>query len=284
MFNRSYVVNNYYMKRFNFFKTFDAFFRILIIFLACFVWCRYFIDNLWISLVATIFLTIIIDLTINFVKNKRQKKKNTYKEEDEKIQQYINTFIFSEDNFSVNFFYELAKIKHQAQKKNKYIEVVNTNKKIILFPYFIYRDFNSDDLVLVYNKTKKEMSSRLIICTNTIDNNAIKLAQKLPLDVYILDGNQVYEKLLKKYNYFPYLTKLKSETKIGFKEILSYALNKKRTKGYFIASVILLLSSFFVPYKIYYVVMATLLLILSLVSFSNPKYNKIENIELLDLN
>ena len=133
MFNRSYVVNNYYMKRFNFFKTFDAFFRILIIFLACFVWCRYFIDNLWISLVATIFLTIIIDLTIKFIKNKRQKKKNTYKEEDEKIQQYINTFIFSEDNFSVNFFYELAKIKHQAQKKNKYIEIVNTNKKIILF-------------------------------------------------------------------------------------------------------------------------------------------------------
>ncbi len=284
MFNRNYVVNNYYMKRFNFFKTFDAFFRILIIFLACFVWCRYFIDNLWLSLIATIFLTLTIDLTINFVKNKRQKKKNIYKEEDEKIQQYINTFIFSEDNFSVNFFYELAKIKHQAQKKNKYIEIVNTNKKIILFPYFIYRDFNTDDLVLVYNKTKKEMPSRLIICTNTIDNNAIKLAQKLPLDVYILDGNQVYEKLLKKYNYFPYLTKLKSETKIGFKEILSYALNKKRTKGYFIASVILLLSSFFVPYKIYYVVMATLLLILSLVSFSNPKYNKIENIELLDLN
>ena len=284
MFNLKHVVNKYYMKRFNFFKTFDAFFRILIIFLVCFVWCRYFIDNLWISLVVTIIFTLLIDIILNFFKNKKQKKKNIHQEEETKIQQYINTFIFSEDSFSVNFFYELAKIKHQAQKKNKYIEIINSNKKIILFPYFMYRDFNTDDLVLVYSKTKSETPTRLIICTNTVDNNAIKLAQKLPLEIYILDASQVYEKLLKEYNHYPCLTKLKSETKLGFKDLISYALNKKRTKGYFIASVILLLSSFFVPYKIYYIVMATLLLVLSLVSFSNPKYNKIENVELLDIN
>ncbi len=284
MFNLNNVVNNYYMKRFTFFKTFDAFFRILIIFLACFVWCRYFINNIWLSLVVTIICTILIDLSINIIRNKKQKKKSVLKEEDEKIQQYINTFIFSEDSYSINFFYELAKLKHQAQKKSKFIEIFHTNKKIILFPYFIYRDFNTDDLVLIYNQIKKETSTRLVICTNKVDSNTIKLAQKLPLEIYVLDGNQIYEKLLTKYNYFPPLTKLKSEAKLEFKDLISYALNKKRTKGYFIASVVLLLSSFFVPYKIYYVIMSTILLVLSLISFSNPKYNKIENVEILDIN
>ena len=278
------IVNKYYMKKFKFLKTFDALFRIFIIFLACFVWCRYFIENLWISLVVTVIITLFIDFGLNFIKSKKQKKKNIFEEENTKIQQYINTFIFSEPSYNVDFFYDLAKTKHQAQKKSEYIEIINSSKKIILYPCFLYRDLNTDDLVHIYNKKKKDTPQRLIICTNTLDNNAEKLAEKLPIEIYILDGNQTYEKLLNKYNHFPCQTKLKNENKVKFKDLLSYALNKKRTKGYLIASVILLISSVFVSFKIYYLIMSSLLLILALVSFSNPKYNKIKNIELLELN
>lgn len=271
------------MKKFSIFKTFDVFFRVFIIFLICFVWCRYFVSNLFLSLFLTIILTTLIEVAYRFFMKAKNKKNNFKTEQAEQIEEYINSFVFLENSYAVNFFYNLSKINHSATKKSNYIIIQNEHSKIILFPYFLYRDLNVDDLISIYNKAKKEIPTRIIICTNKIENNAIKLSHKLQIETFILDGIQTYEKLIKKYNYFPIKTKLKSLPKITFKDLCSYALNKKRTKGYLITSILLLFSSFIVPYKIYYVVMSSLLLIFSLISFTNPKYNKIDTVELLDV-
>ena len=182
--------------------------------------------------------------------------------------------------FCIDFFYNLTKQKHNAIKKNKYILIQHPTKNIILYPYFIYRNFCADDLIDIYNKVKKLSVNRLIICTNNIENEVIKLANKLCLEIFVLDGKDTYFELLKKYNYYPPELKF-IENKNKFKDLLSYALNKKRTKGYFISSILLLFSSFLVPYKLYYVIISTILLTLAFVSYINPKFNKHNKIELL---
>lgn len=270
------------MKHFNIFKTFDVFFRIVVIFLICFVWCRYFINNLWISLIITAILTLSIDFLIKFVLNKKNKKQKAKIDEQETIQNYINSFIFSDDSFCVNFFSELAKQKHNVIKKSKFIQIEHTCNRVILYPYFVYRDFNVDDLICILNKVKSLYPAKIVICTNKIDPLALKLSSKLPIKTIILDAIDTYNSLLVKYNYYPPLTKLSDTSKPTMKYFLSYALNKKRTKGYFIASLFLLFSSFLVPYKIYYVIMSSILLMLSFISYINPKFNKKENIELLE--
>ena len=86
---------------------------------------------------------------------------------------------------------------------------------------------------------------------------------------------KTYFKLLKVYDFYPEkVIELKQSQKITINDLLAYSLNKKRTKGYFLASCIMLFSSFLVKYNLYYIIFSTLLLILSLISFINPKFNK----------
>ncbi len=270
------------MKNFSIFKTFDMFFRIVVIFLICFVWCRYFIDSLWLSLILTVILTLSIDFFIKFLFNRKTRKNKAILDEQEKIQNYINSFIFSDDSFSVNFFCDLAKKKYNVIKKTKFIQIEHTCNHVILYPYFMYREFNADDLITVFNKVKSLHPKKIVICTNKIDSLATKLSAKLPIKTILLDYIDTYNQLLVKYDCFPPMTKLNEQQKPNMKYLLGYALNKKRTKGYFIASLFLLFSSFIVPYKIYYVIMSSILLTLSFISYINPKFNKKENVELLE--
>lgn len=218
---------------------------------------------------------------IKFLSSKKQKKYAIKQEEQSKIQEYINSFIFSEDSFNVNFFYNLAKTKHNAVKKSKFVVIEHPDSRIILYPHFTYKTFCIDDVINIINKVKTLNTKRIVICTNKYDTNVPSFIKKLPIEIYILDGTDTYYELLKKYNCFPQPTKLEQENKITLKELASFALNKKRTKGYFISSIFLLFSSFFVPFKLYYIIISTILLILALVSFINPKFNKKTNIELL---
>ena len=196
--------------------------------------------------------------------------------ERQKIDGYIKTFIFNDDLYSVNFFYKLASKRHNASKTRRFVTITHPDSKIILFPFFLYRAFDADDLIFIYNNMKSQNFNKLIICTNKITPDAVKLCKKINNNIILLDGEQTYLKLLLEYNYFPEITQNFDEVeKLSYKDLLAYIFNKKRTKGYFFSSLILLVSSFIVSYNIFYVVMSSLLLILALISFINPKFNKI---------
>ena len=96
------------MKKIFIFKTLDVFFRLFIIFLIAFVWIRYFIDSFWISLVISILATFAIDVIFSYIKNKKQNKINIKKEEQEKIDGYINSFIYCDKKYCLDFFYKLC--------------------------------------------------------------------------------------------------------------------------------------------------------------------------------
>ncbi len=244
------------------FKTLDAFFRLFIIFLVCFVWIRYFVDSFWISLAITLLISLSIDILYTFFKNKKNNKLNIKKEEENKIEGYINTFIYSDKKYCVDFFYELCKKKYNCIKKSNFIVIEHTNSTIVLYPMFLFRDFSIDDLIETVNKTKAHKPNRIVICTNKIALNLDKFSKTFPMEIVILDGQQTYFSLLKKYQFYPKITKFNNEQKINFKQFITIATDKKRAKSYFISALFLLFSSFFVSYKIYYLVFSTILLIM----------------------
>lgn len=270
------------MKKFSLLKSFDIFFRLLIIFLISFVWIRYFVDNLWLSLFLTFVATFLIDFIFKYFKKKKNNKKQISDENSKQIQEYISSLVFADNLYVVDYFYNLTLLKHKAVKTTRYVKIESNNKTLILYPFFTYKDFTVDDLIYIINKTKKEKPTKIIICTNTIDGNTLKIAKKIPIKVEIVNGIDTYNLLMKEYNYFPKIIKLFPEPTLNYKDLISYALNKKRTKGYFISSVLVLFSSIFVPYKIYYLIIASILLVLSLVSYFNPRFNKPQNLRLLD--
>lgn len=271
------------MRNFSLYNIFDIIFRVVIIYILSFVWIRYFIKNLALSLVLASIFTLVCEIIIQFVKKKLQQKNKISKDEQKEIENMTNSFVYSTETQNINFFYNLAKTKHNAVKKSKYIEIIHPNTKIILFPFFLLRELNAQDIIYVYNKTKNANPKRIVICTNNFDNTAQTLANKLPTQTVLLDSKQTYFNLIKKYGVYPPKVELKIPQRQTFNDLLSYALNKKRTKGYLFSSILILFCSFFVPYNLYYIIMSSVLLILAFASFSNIKFNKRTPVKLLDI-
>lgn len=264
--------------KFKLFNVFEVFFRLLLIFFIYFVWVRYFFDSLLIAILITSFLTLTTDYILKIFQDKRQLKLKLKEEELKQIETYNNTFVFNDDKYAVDFFYKLAKTKHNATKKKDYVLIEHSNgEKIALFPFFTYRKFSTDDLIFVFNKVKSSSISRLVICVSELEPDAQKFASLLSVETIILNKSQVYLKLLKEYNCFPeekntIAIKPAQENKI--KKILAFSLNRKRTKAYFFSSLVLLVSSLIIRHNIYYIIMASILLLLSLASFISPKFTK----------
>lgn len=66
---------------------------------------------------------------------------------------------------------------------------------------------------------------------------------------------------------------LENKTKYSLKSILCIVLNKQQSTKYFWSSILLIAMSLFTPYNVYYLVTSTLLLLLSLYSRFNSRFN-----------
>ena len=253
-------------------------FRLVLIYFIIFIWIRYYTQNINYSIWLTALLTFLTEIFIRIITNRKNNKLKLKEEELKKIEVYNNTFTFHDDKFTLNFFYELAKTKHQTTKKKEFVYIEHTNgEKIVLFPYYTLRPFSADDLIFVMNTIKNTEVDKIVLCVSSASKEAVKFASLMQKKILILEKQDVYVKLLKQYQVFPQekdLFVLKETQKNKIKEVLKMSLSKKRSKGYFVSSLILMLSSLIVPYNIYYLTFSTLLLLLALISFISPLFAK----------
>ncbi len=262
------------LKKLNLFCVINSFARWFIEFLIAFVWIRYFVGELWICLLCSIICVAVIETCLYLINTKRHRAKNTKKSEQKTIDDIATTFLFSDDKENLTFFHKLASKKHSATQKSKYIVINNPNKKVILLPFFTYNNFSCDNLLYCLNIIRKDNPKKLVICSTQIDPQAQRLARHFQeFEIVLLDKFDTYHKLLSYYDCYPEIKHTLKTTPPSKRELLRMSLNKKRAKGYFLSSVVLLLSSFIVRSNIYYVIFSSILLILSLVSYSNPKFN-----------
>ena len=266
-----------------FFVIIDYLFKFILIFLLNLIWCLYFINKPAISILVSILLTILIIFISNKVIIKRSIKTKLSLAEKQKIQNITNTFIFMSNEEILDFFYKLSSSKHNSEKLNNFVLVNNQNKKIALYPTFKTEPLSQDNLIEIYNKCKTINVEKIIVLTNKYSPNLQDTIENFSCETIILNNEQTYSLLLKEYEFYPEITiKQKATPKKTFKQILNYALNKKRTKSYVISALFLLFSSLFVSYKIYYLIFASILITLAIFSRFNKPFNKVTKLNLLD--
>ncbi len=257
------------MKKFILLKTPELIFFNFVVFMLCFVWLRYFLPSFFVCL----FLSLIICFCTSFFlfkfKAKQQTKQNSAKEKQQSNEQYLNTLKLSSIKNNTNYFFCLLSQKHKCTKTFISV-VVDGPTTLSIYPIFKFEELCESDIAKVFSH-KKEKHQSIILC-DRITKSANILANQLNIIVY--EKKDVFQ-LFENSTILPNKTILNSNTKINFKLLLKGAISKKRCKNYFIAASVLLLSSFLVPYRIYYLVFATILYVLSLVclfpfSFSVP--------------
>lgn len=260
----------------------QLFLKAFLIFLIAFVWLRFFLDKIWLAIVISSAITIVILLlSLAATRKNNQKKYLKQKEKDEATDMF---FSLANDKNYLTFFENLAKIRHpNISKKKSYILITHQDQsKTILYPFLKFKPLSLDDVNLAYLESKKEKAQKLIICCSDFEKDLISSVKSFPIEICIIDKFDTYLMLYKEYEFYPEITiKSSKERKLSFKELMAYAFNRSKAKGYLIAAFFIFLTSFFVRISIYYCIFSSLLLFLALISYINPKYNSLTKKELL---
>lgn len=270
-------------------KFFNLLFRIILIFLICFVWARYFISDLTLALVYTAILTAAIELLFHIFTQKKERKFSLKKEEQKLSEKISSNFILSPES-AVEFFFELGKINYHATKHTKFVVLErkeeesktkhNEKEKTVIYPLYSFSPLSAQNLIEILKAVRKINATKIVVCANKVSSEAISATKKIPnVKFILLDSNGVFLKLIKKNNFYPKdLKEINVEAKPSFKDFVKAAFSKKRAKGYLLASFVMLFSSFIVRTNIYYVVFSSILLIFSFISFflspRNIKYEE----------
>lgn len=254
-----------------------------LIFFLAFIWLKYFINALWISIVSAVGITILIEI-VSFILSKKRKNAKDLKLKEKEDAENIFLSLLTQTDY-LSFFESLAKTRHKnVVKKKEYICIKNVeeDKKTILFPFIKMKLLGLDDISIIAKICNKEKANKAVIICYDYDKNCISFAKNFEFDTILLDRFETYISLYKEYDYYPQITnKYKKEAKLTFKDLIAYSFNKSKTRGYILSALILFLTSFFVNVNIYYCIACSILLLFALISYINPKFNKLKQNNLI---
>lgn len=251
-------------------KFISSLFKYIIYISLFFLWINYYHRNIYFSLVLSIIFSIISDKIIQIFVSKKHKYTVLKKEEQNKIKNFSTQFLCSTKFENINYFTTL--FGNPNIKKTKDFFILNNTT---FLPYYIKETLDDNDIYTIYRSFNIKTNKLVVLCSKVTDSAYVISKNISNFDMIILNENDVYTKFLKPLNAIPPNTIIfKGKNKLKLKEFLSMSLNKNNAKGYFFSGFIILLSSIFIRYKIYYIVFATLLFILAYISYFNVWYNK----------
>ena len=254
-------------------KILNIFFKYVLYVSMFFIWIYYYNRQLVFSFVLSIILSVICDFIISIFVKKRNTNAIIKNEEKKKILDFSNQFLFSTTFQNINFFCDLFKNPNTKKFKNYFI-INNTT----FLPYYTKIELDENDITNIYKSINVKTKNLVVMCKNCT-NTGINLSKSVDnFNFVVLNENDVYFKFLKPLNAtIPQNINFKKNKKLKFKELLCIALNKHTAKGYFFSAFIILISSLFIKYKIYYIVFAFMLFILCYFSYFNVWFNKESN-------
>lgn len=213
-------------------------------------------------------LIIILDLIF-----KKDKGKETQKDKI-KREQIFNQLCFNTTTQNLEFFAKLLSARYEVTTQKSCLTIKKGDEVLAVFLKFSTSKLTPNNIIDAIKDSKDLGTKKILIMCNGANNNAYNFAACIDgFDIVVLDDKAVYN-LMKKYNMYPEITLKvnKFPKSLKLKEIASIALSRKRVKGYFFASMLLLLSSLFVRYYIYYRIAATIMLAMALIAMKDFKF------------
>lgn len=247
--------------------------KFFLIFLLSFIWLRYFLKNLLLSIFISLCVATSFYLLLFFL-GKRKKKRASLKIKEKEDAENIFLSLAC-DNKKMEFFQNLALKKHnKVEKFSKYIIIFHENgSKTLLFPDFKFETLSLSNFMEIYKVVKNKAKKVVILCYS-YEKEIKVFAERFEINFLIFDRFEAYEKLYKFYDYFPKIEeKLKKDKILSFKDFIAFSFNKKRAKGYLLSALLLAISAIFVRTTVYYTIVATILVVFAIISQFNTTFN-----------
>lgn len=249
------------MSKFKFINILDFIFISIGILLIFFAWINFFIRNIFLSFLFSVFLSAVTIFFVIYFKNRKINKSNLKTNEQLSIAKFKFAIQSSSSAKLVSILKQLVPKNCITKVKLGNIFFTENGKERVFIPFYS-QDLND---TLLLNLIKNiNISNITIFCSNytkeakyisSIFNNKTITLVSLD-DLYSLTS----QKKIKVDTENIDLTK----PKVSIKEILKNSIRKDKAKGYFISGLVLLFTSLIIPYKIYYVIFSSILILLSI--------------------
>ena len=259
-------------------KFLNTIFKYTTIFLLFFVWLNFYLKNFILSIFISVLLSILIGLLLEFFSRKKQNILTLKKSEKKLIEECSFQFIFSEKKYHLNFYQMLLSKKYKVELMSDFLIVKNNDKCTLFIPIYQTSEIKSDDIIQSYLKAKELGINNIVITCKSYNEDALQYSKYVKdITFNLLDENLTFKHILKPLDTYPnFSIEKKKVDKLKYNEIKKSALNKRKSKSYLLSAILLVFSSFFTKYNLYYLITASLLFILALYSSFNTNYNIIE--------
>ena len=256
-------------------RIFDYVFARVLAMLIIFIWMKYYIDDLTLSIIYTSVIMVCLIVIFDVVFAKKLKRTNSETDKNRK-EQIFNQLCLNSNSANLDFFNKMLSTRHAVRTEKTCLIIEKGEEKLPVFFKFATIKLAPNNIVDIIKDGKDFGAKKILVLCNGANTLAYSFAASIEgIEIIIYDDKKVYE-LMKKYDIYPEINiKIaKYAKKYKLKELAAIALSKKRVKGYFFSSLLLLFSSFFVAYALYYRIAATVLMLMALVALKEFDFIK----------
>jgi hypothetical protein len=257
-------------------RTFDFILTRAAIFAAAFVWMRYYIDDIWLTLLAAAVVTLIATVVLGLIFRRLGRGRTIKAKEYAAVRDIGNQFLLNSTAQNIEFFTSVFEKGEDCSviPLDDCIVAKKDERTVVVYPHFSPSPVTRQTIIdFVRYAVHIEAAEIAVLCLSA-EKNLEQFCQSISdVKIKIYDPVKTYA-LLRSYDAFPEITKrLEPPKKPGLKTLFSMALSRARTKAYLTGGLFLFAVSFFTFYQIYYLISASLLVLVGLVSFFNKRYN-----------
>jgi hypothetical protein len=240
-----------------------------------FVWIRYYIDNVWVTLVAATAITLFVNILLEILLKIKHKGREIKAKELKRISEIGNQLLLNTRGQNIDFFAGLLKDEDcSVIPTDDCIVAKKDERTILICPDFSVQPLNKQAIVEHIRYAISIRATKIAVFCLSYEKNIEQFCTTLPdIKIKIYDPVKTYS-LLKNYNCFPEITRrLSVKQKMNLKQLCAYALNRSRAKGYMLSGLLLFAISFVTFYRLYYLISASVLIGFGLLSYFNKRFN-----------
>ncbi|MDR0696306.1 MAG: hypothetical protein LBF68_02005 [Christensenellaceae bacterium] len=161
-------------------------------------------------------------------------------------------------------------------RDGQFLLIKNNAKSFLIMSNFKFGSTNEEDIARVYRKAKENYITKILILSFRTERRVISFAYSLNV-IFVFPHKNDIRKYFLRHNIMPEEIKQcknKFHQSINLKDIITNMLNPKLTYKYFLSFLILYTMSHFTFLRLYYLILSTIPLLLSIVSLILKFYNR----------
>ena len=262
--------------RSNFAKVLDSIISALVFSVLIYAWMRFYTKNTSMSIVVGICSGLLIMAVLNIIFYNREQKLNINKTTKSNAEKLSLNLLCSTQSELNTFFAKILDSLGKIRKSRNYLEIKensaqndlhSTMHSTLIFPEFNKENFTLEDLFRIIKTATKLNAKEIKIFAPTVDETAKTFAKQINnLKIDFVDKYSLYNNYIAGKFENAFIEKIDiSKPKINYVGLLRYAVNQKRARHYLLFGLLILLMSFLVPFKIYYLVLGSLLCLIALI-------------------